>query len=78
MNEFQLMGLNSVGIDIYVIHGYFRELMVGQRTLGFWDITGTTLTNCKYYCGPRFFCYYAFLIEMWASFFFFLKNYFKK
>ena len=26
------MGLDSVGIDIYNIHGYFRELTVGQRT----------------------------------------------
>ena len=30
MNGSQLMGLDSVGIDIYNIHGYFRELMVGQ------------------------------------------------
>ena len=74
MNEFQLMELDRVGIDIYNIYGYFRELTVGQQTPGFWGIIGTTLTNCKYYCGPRFFCYYAFLIEMWASFFFFFEK----
>ena len=33
------MGLDSVGIDIYDIHGYFGELTVGQRTLGFWGVT---------------------------------------
>ena len=30
MNRSQLMGLDSVGIDIYDIHGYFRKLKVGQ------------------------------------------------
>ena len=30
MNESQLMGLDSVGIDIYDIHGYFRELTASQ------------------------------------------------
>ena len=34
------MGLDSVGIDIYDIHGYFRELTVDQRTPGFWGIIG--------------------------------------
>ena len=29
MNGSQLMGLDSVGIEIYAIHGYFHELMVG-------------------------------------------------
>ena len=29
MNGSQLMGLDSVGIDIYDFHGYFRELTVG-------------------------------------------------
>ena len=29
------MGLDSVGTDIYTIHGYFRGLTVGQRTHGF-------------------------------------------
>ena len=24
-------------MDIYDIHGYFRELTVGQQTPGFWD-----------------------------------------
>ena len=38
MNRSQLMGLDSVGIDIYDIHGYFHELTVGQRTPGFWGI----------------------------------------
>ena len=28
------MGLDSVGIDIYDIHGYFNELTVGQWTPG--------------------------------------------
>ena len=32
------MGLDSVGIDIYNIHRYFHELMVGQRTLEFWGV----------------------------------------
>ena len=39
MNGSQLMGLDSVSIDIYDIHGYFRELTVGQRTPGFWGVT---------------------------------------
>ena len=30
MNGFQLMGLDSVSIDIYDIQVYFHELMVGQ------------------------------------------------
>ena len=38
MNRSQLMGLDSVGIDIYDIHRYFREFMVGQRNLRFWEI----------------------------------------
>ena len=29
------MGLDSMGTEIYAIHGYFRGLTVGQRTLGF-------------------------------------------
>ena len=33
------MGLDSVGTEIYTIHGYFRRLTVGQRTLGFWGVT---------------------------------------
>ena len=33
------MGLDSVGSDIYDIHGYFRKLTVGQRILGFWGVT---------------------------------------
>ena len=33
------MGLDSVGIDIYDIHRYFRELTVGQRTPEFWGVT---------------------------------------
>ena len=32
MNGSQLMGLDSVGIGIYAIHGYFCKLTVGQRT----------------------------------------------
>ena len=28
MNESQLMGLDSVSMDIYDIYGYFRELTV--------------------------------------------------
>ena len=40
MNRSQLMGLDSVGINTYNIHGYFRELTVGQRTPGFWGIIG--------------------------------------
>ena len=35
MNRSQLMGLDSVGIDIYEIHEYFHELTVGQRTPDF-------------------------------------------
>ena len=38
MNGSLLMGLDSVGIDIYDIHGYFCELMVAQRTPGFWGV----------------------------------------
>ena len=33
------MGSNSMGTEIYDINGYFRGLTVGQRTLGFWDVT---------------------------------------
>ena len=39
MNGFQLMGLDSVGADIYDINGYFHELTVAQRTPGFWGVT---------------------------------------
>ena len=35
MNGSQLMGLYSVGAEIYDIHGYFNGLTVGQRTPGF-------------------------------------------
>ena len=35
MNGSQLMGLDSVGTEIYDIHWYFRELTVGQWTLRF-------------------------------------------
>ena len=41
MNGSQLMGLDSMRIDIYDIHGYFRELTVGQRTPRFWGFTST-------------------------------------
>ena len=52
MNRSQLMGLDSVGIDVYDIHGYFRELTVGQRTLGFWDFTSKMChtTYCNISC----------------------------
>ena len=33
------MGLDSVGAEIYDIHGYFHRLMVGQWPPGFWDVT---------------------------------------
>ena len=39
MNGSQLMGLYSVGIDIYNIYGYFNELTVGQQTPGFGGVT---------------------------------------
>ena len=39
MNGYQLMRLDSVGINIYDIHGYFRELMVGQWPPRFWVVT---------------------------------------
>ena len=32
MNRSYLMIFDSAGIDIYNIHGYFHELMVGQRS----------------------------------------------
>ena len=32
------MGLDSVGTKIYDIHGYFRELTIGQRTPEFWGV----------------------------------------
>ena len=35
MNGSQLMGLDSVDIDIYDIHRYFSKLKVGQQILGF-------------------------------------------
>ena len=41
MNGSQLMGLDSVGIDIYAIHGYFSELTIDQQTPGFWGVTLT-------------------------------------
>ena len=41
------MRLDNVGIDIYDIHRYFRELTVGQRTPKFWGVTimGTHKTS---------------------------------
>ena len=42
MNGSQLMRLDSVGIDIYAIHGYFHRLTVGQRTPRFF--------GCHCYC----------------------------
>ena len=33
------MGLDSVGVEIYDIHGYFCRLTVGQWTPGFWGVT---------------------------------------
>ena len=33
------MGLDSMGAEIYDIHGYFRGLMVGQWAPDFWDVT---------------------------------------
>ena len=33
------MGLDSVGIEIYSIHGYFHGLTVGQQTPEFWGVT---------------------------------------
>ena len=38
MNRSQLMGLESVGIDIYDIHEYFLKLTIGQQTPRFWDV----------------------------------------
>ena len=35
MDGSQLMGLDSVGTEIYDIHGYFYGLTVGQRPLDF-------------------------------------------
>ena len=39
MNGSQLMGLDSVGTEIYDIHEYFRKLTIGQRTPEFWGVT---------------------------------------
>ena len=39
MNGSQLMGLDSVGIETYDIHGYFHRLNVGQGTPRFWGVT---------------------------------------
>ena len=39
MNGSRLMGLDSVGTEIYDIHEYLRGLTFGQRTLGFWGVT---------------------------------------
>ena len=47
MNGSQLMGLDSVGVDIYNIHRYFRELTVGQRTPGFWGVTFFSFIFCS-------------------------------
>ena len=33
------MKLNSVGIEIYYIHGYFRGLTIDQWITGFWGVT---------------------------------------
>ena len=38
MNGSQLMRLDSMGAEIYDIHGYFSWLTVGQRTPGFWGV----------------------------------------
>ena len=32
-------GIRQHGIETCDIHGYFRVLTVGQRTLGFWGVT---------------------------------------
>ena len=42
MNGHQLMGLDSVGTEIYDIHKYFHELTVGQRTPGFGGVIEAT------------------------------------
>ena len=39
MNGSQLIGLDSLGTGIYVIHGYFLGLTVGQQPPGFWGVT---------------------------------------
>ena len=38
MNGSQLMGLDSMGTEIHAIHGYYRELMIGQQSLGLWGV----------------------------------------
>ena len=48
MNRSQLMRLDNMSIDIYDIHGYFRELTVDQLTPGFWDITIILIRNSLY------------------------------
>ena len=46
------MGLDSVGSEIYDIHGYFLRLTVGQWTPRFWGVTNPItadgyLGNCN-------------------------------
>ena len=46
------MVLDSVGAEIYDIHGYFRRLTVGQWTPRFWGVTHPITTygylgNCN-------------------------------
>ena len=45
MNIFQLMGLNSMGIDIYGIHGYFVRVdgwSTGPQILGHHSLVSET------------------------------------
>ena len=35
-------GIEQCGIETHDIHGYFRMLTVGKRTLGFWGVTMTS------------------------------------
>ena len=43
------MGLDSVGTEIYAIHGYFRGLTIGQRTPEFFGVSHV-LSNKSYHC----------------------------
>ena len=39
------MRLDSVGVEIYDIHGYFYRLTIGQLTLRFWGVTEIVQTD---------------------------------
>ena len=49
-------GIGQCSIETHDIHGYFRMLIVGQWTLGFWDVTLFKSTQLNYFLIFWLFC----------------------